>query len=178
MANGIVSNTGHDLWVVDLASGTPTRLTFGGLNDRPIWTPDGREIVYQGEAYGRDGLDKLPADGSGQPALLLAGTGLRPTSFTPDGKTLLFTQTSTSGKRVRVLPLVAPAGAGGPHPLRESAGSDDEAEVSPDGKWVALASRESGRSEVYVLPFPGPGPKTQISTETGNRPRSLGSEWS
>jgi serine/threonine-protein kinase len=170
VASGIFTDTGHDLWVVNLASGTPTRLTFGGVNDNPVWTPDGREIVYSVEASGKDGLHTLHADGSGQPALLLAGTGLSPASLTPDGKTLLFTQAGASGSRVMVLPLASPAG-GKPHPLHDSTGSETGAAVSPDGQWVAFESRESGRSEVYVTPFPGAGPKTQVSTEGGVEPR-------
>ncbi|MBI3400468.1 MAG: PD40 domain-containing protein [Acidobacteria bacterium] len=64
-----------DKWVVDLARGTPTRLTFGGANDNPIWTPDGRTIVYGGNKDGKPGLYKVPADGSGQPQLMLATLG-------------------------------------------------------------------------------------------------------
>jgi Tol biopolymer transport system component len=73
-----------------------------------------------------------------------------------------------------VLPLDASGAAAAPHPLRESTAPDVDAQVSPDGKWVALTSRESGRNEVYVLPFPGSGAKFQISADGGQRARWSG----
>ena len=90
VANAIRAEKGADIWVVDMARGTPTRLTFGGTNDNPIWTPDGRAIVYGGNKDGKPGLYKVPADGNGQPQLILAATEPVPTSFAPDGKTLVF----------------------------------------------------------------------------------------
>jgi serine/threonine-protein kinase len=171
MANAILEAKNSDIWVVDLARGTPTRLTFGGTNDNPIWTPDGRTIVYGGTKDGKPGLYKVPADGSGQAQLILATAEPLPSSFAPDGKTLVFHQPGPSGRpRIMVLPLDA-AGTPTPHPLREGAASDWDAHVSPDGKWVAFASTESGRPEVYVLPFPGPGAKFQISADGMWRPR-------
>ena len=74
LANAIRAEKGADLWVVDVARGTPTRLTFGGTNDYPIWTPDGRGIVYSGNKDGNQGLYKVPADGSGPPQLILSAT--------------------------------------------------------------------------------------------------------
>ena len=105
VANAILAEKGSDIWVVDLARGTPTRLTFGGTNDDPIWTPDGRTIVYGGNKDGKPGLYKVPADGSGQPQLILATTEAVPSSLTPDGRTLLFSQRGPSGLlRIMVLP--------------------------------------------------------------------------
>jgi serine/threonine-protein kinase len=91
VANGIHGDTGSDIWLVDLSRGNPTRLTFGGFNDYPIWTPDGHAVVYAGNIDKKSGLYRIPADGTGAPALVVAGTDLVPTSFSPDGKTLLFT---------------------------------------------------------------------------------------
>jgi len=171
VADAIQNEKGSDIWIVDLARGTPKRLTFGGVNDHPIWTPDGRAIVYGGVVGGKAGIYKVLADGSStQPQLLLTAAAALPTSFTPDGRTLLFTQAAATGKpSIMVFPL-DPAGAT-PHPLRESAAADGEGQVSPDGHWVALASNESGRSEIYVVPFPGPGAKFQISADGGTRER-------
>jgi serine/threonine-protein kinase len=95
-----------------------------------------------------------------------------PTSFAPDGKTLVFHQPGVGGRtRIMVLPLAGGRGTSAPHPLRESPASDADAHVSPDGKWVAFTSTESGRAEVYVMPFPGPGAKMQISADGASRPR-------
>jgi serine/threonine-protein kinase len=174
VANAILAEKGSDIWVVELARGTPTRLTFGGTNDYPIWTPEGRSIVYGGNKDGKPGIYKVSADGSGASQLIFAGGEAVPTSFAPDG-TLLFTQPGPNGKRrIMVLTLDAAGGAPAPHPLRENSAADFEGEVSHDGKWVAFTSTESGgRSEVYVLPFPGPGPKVQISADGGQR-----AQWS
>ena len=171
VANGIQNEKGSDIWIVDLARGTPTRLTFGGENDHPIWTPDGHAIVYGGNPNGKSGIYKVLADGSSaQPQLVMAAAGATPTSFTQDGKTLIFTQASaTSASAIKILPL-EPAG-GSPRALRESAAGDGEGQVSPDGHWVALTSNESGRAEVYVVPFPGPGGKHQISADGGAHAR-------
>jgi serine/threonine-protein kinase len=173
VANAIADDKNADIWVVDLTRGTPTRLTFGGQNDHPIWSPDGRRIVYGGTKDGKAGVYSVAADGSGQPELL-AGTetDVTPTSFTPDGKTLLYSQNVASQPHVMVMPVAAPGVAAQTHRLRDgAAGADFDAQISPDGKWVALTSSESGRPEVYVLPFPGPGPKTPISSDGGQRPR-------
>jgi tRNA A-37 threonylcarbamoyl transferase component Bud32/dipeptidyl aminopeptidase/acylaminoacyl peptidase len=172
VANAILADKGSDIWVVDLSRGAPTRLTFGGANDNPIWTPDERAIVYAGNKDGKPGVYKVAADGSGQPQLVLAGAEAAPTSFTPNGKTLLFTQPGPNGKaRIMVLPLDAAGGTASPYALRESSAADNDGQISPDGKWVAFTSAESGRREVYVLPFPGPGPKVQISSDGGERER-------
>jgi eukaryotic-like serine/threonine-protein kinase len=171
VANAILGEKGSDIWVVDLARGTPTRLTFSGTNDHPVWTPDGRAIVYGGTVSGKSGIYKVLADGSSaQPLLMLAAAATTPTSFTPDGQTLIFTEPDANGRTaIMVLPLATPGAT--PHPLRESSAADGEGQVSPDGHWVAFTSAESGRPEVYVLPFPGPGAKHQVSADGGARER-------
>ena len=173
VANAIIADKGSDIWVVELARGTPTRLTFAGNNDNPIWTRDGRSIVYKGNKDGKPGIYKVPADGSGQPQLILAGADAVPTSFTPGDTTLLFVQPAgPAGKRrIMVLPLNAAGGAPAPHAFRESSAADFEARVSPDGNWLAFLSSESGRPELYVMPFPGPGPKVQVSPNGASRAR-------
>jgi hypothetical protein len=174
VANAILSDKGSDIWVVDLARGTPTRLTFGGANDHPIWTPDGRAIVYGGTVSGKSGIYKVFADGSSaQPQLVLAATATIPTSFAPDGQTLVLTAPDANGRpAIMVLPLATPGAT--PHPLRVSSAPDGDGQVSPDGQWVAFTSTESGRPEVYVVPFPGPGAKHQVSADGGTRERWSG----
>jgi serine/threonine-protein kinase len=96
-----------------------------------------------------------------------------PTSFAPDGKTLVFNQPGPDSNRARimVLPLAGERSTPTPHPLREGSAKDEDGRISPDGKWVAFTSTESGRAEVYVMPFPGPGARVQISADGGSRPR-------
>ena len=126
VANSILGDKGSDIWVVELARGTPTRLTFGGANDNPVWTPDGRTIIYSGGTRdGKPGIYKVPSDGSGQPQLILAGANSAPTGLTPDGRTLLFHQPGPNGRaRIMVLPLEAAGGTPVPHSLRESTASE------------------------------------------------------
>jgi Tol biopolymer transport system component len=90
----------------------------------------------------------------------------------PDGKALVYYQ-SAGDKRnaIFVLPLVPGGSAAEAHPLHEASGSEIQAEVSPDSHWVAYSSNESGAPEVYVVPFPGPGPKVRISLDGGSAPR-------
>jgi serine/threonine-protein kinase len=172
VANGILGGRGADIWVVDLSRGTSTRLTFdqADQNLTAIWSPDGRRIVYTGAKDGKTGIYSVPADGSGQPELVIQGGGV-PKSFTPDGKTLLYTQGGSDRSRIMVLSMTGRATPDQPRLLREASAADTDAQVSPDGKWVAVTSNETGQPEVYVLPFPGPGPKVQISTQSGQRPR-------
>ena len=172
VANGIHDSSGSDIWLVDLSRGNPTRLTFGGVNDNPIWTPDGRAVVYAGTANNKPGIYRVPADGSGTPSLVLAGSNLVPTSFASDGKTLLFNGADSAGQvHVNVVTLDGTGSAGAPRQLRESAKSDSAGQFSPDGHLVAFVSGESGRAEAYVVPFPGPGPKVQVSDNGASRVR-------
>jgi len=157
----------RDIWVVDLDRGAPTRLTFGGYNDFPIWTPDGRHVVF-GQRAPKPGVYAVAADGGGKPELIVATeTQPSPASIAPDGRTLLY----SVGSRTQVLALDGVRASGEPHPLRESTAGERLAQISPDGKWVAFLSSESGSFEIYLMPFPGPGAKVRVSTGTGNIPR-------
>jgi Tol biopolymer transport system component len=141
-------------------------LTFeGGANVDPIWTPDGKRIVFKGA---KNRLYWQPADGSAGAELLtsseLAGNNV-PGSWTPDGKVLTFMEINpNTGYDVYMLK------DGKPQPFVSTAALETAPRFSPDGRFVAYASDESGRLEVYVRPYPGPGGKWQISTEGGGEP--------
>jgi serine/threonine-protein kinase len=173
IANGIQSDKGTDIWVQDVQRGTPTRLTFAGDNDNPVWTPDGKHIIYTGSKDGKFGLYSIAADGSGKPELVLAtDKPAVPSAVTADGKTLLFDQVGPEKRRqIFVVALPAAGAPATPHPLHEAASGESGAQVSPDGHWVAYQSNESTTVEVYVTSFPGPGAKQRISTQGGQRPR-------
>ena len=173
LANSILVDERTDIWAVDLQRGTPNRLTFNGGNDNPIWTPDGREIVYSNTNGGKFGLYSVAADGSAAPVLIASTERFSlPMSFTPDGKTLLYRQRAANGNnQIFVLTPGVGGAARGPRPLRGSNASDLDADVSPDGKWVAFTSDETGAAEVYVIPFPGPGGRTRVSTSGGRDAR-------
>jgi eukaryotic-like serine/threonine-protein kinase len=183
IANSI-SNVGapdasSEIWTFDVERRTRTRLTFDGKNANPIWSPDGRTITYGGSPDGKAGLYRVAADGSSRPELLLATTSIpTPTSWSPDGKKLLYSQAEGEKPRIWVLPVTvstavstavntAGSAAGKPEPLHDATALEMDAQFSPDGRWVAYVSNESGRPEVYIQPFPGPGAKTRVSTNGG-----------
>src|SRR5262249_2478072 len=112
------------------------------------------------------------ADGSGPEEHLFTGAGLPRTGiFTPDGRTLIYTQSSPqTGSDLWVLPLEGNPDARKPRVFLQTPFTEAAPQLSPDGRWVAYVSNESGRPEIYVRPFPGPGGKWQISTEGGQSP--------
>ena len=177
VANGITGAKGiRDIWTFDVERGTLTRLTFGGqgdVNDNAIWSPDSRRVFYSGRGSAKSGVYSVPADASSKATAVLATEAPAvPTSITPDGKTLLY-HTAGPGKRVQVFQLPIPAGgqSAKPQPLHEPVGVESGAQISPDGRWVAYVSNESGTDEIYVLPYPGPGPKVRVSLDGGGAPR-------
>jgi Tol biopolymer transport system component len=126
-------------------------------------------VYYSGVVDGARGIYLVPADGSSRrPTLILATDSIAvPTSISPDGKTLLYYQR----QQIQVLPLPADGQPAKPHPLHEAPAAELAAQFSPDGHWVAYVSVESTQNEVYVLPYPGPGPKIRVSLEGGASPR-------
>ena len=177
VVNSISSTAGtrdasSEIWIFDVERRTRTRLTFDGQNANPIWSPDGRTITYGGSPSGKTGLYRVAADGSSRPELLLATSAFpTPFSWSPDGKTLLYSQ-ADSGKPSRIWVLPVPGSAPGkPVPLHDATVYESDAEFSPDGRWVAYVSVESGQMEIYVQPFPGPGAKTRVSTNGGGSSR-------
>jgi len=162
-------DTPGDIWVFELERRTKTRLTFEGANICPIWTPDGRRITFGGNSAGKHGIYSVKADGSAKPELLVATDSIaEPTSWSPNGKWLLYHTAASAGKphKIWLLPLSSGA-AGKPVPLHDNTVYEGDAQVSPDGRWVAYVSSETGQREVYIHPFPGPRGKERVSTEGG-----------
>jgi serine/threonine-protein kinase len=154
----------RDVWVVDLAQYTWSRLTTDGLSNRPIWTADGRRLIYSSN----DDLWWIPADGSGKPDSLLVANGSRfGGTATPDGRAVIFAESASDRAGIRRLVFdSAPASE------RLLPGSFGEAApaLSPDGRWLAYQSDETGRTEVYVRPYPGLGARISISLQGGSEP--------
>jgi eukaryotic-like serine/threonine-protein kinase len=160
----------RDIWVYDIPSGTSTRLTAaddGSVNERPEWTPDGKRVLYRTSKERRASIWWRPADLSEREAPLL--TSDREDYFeavmTPDARGIVY-QLDTTGADVMYRQL---SGDTVPKPIANSPGIESMARVSPDGRWVAYVSEESGRDQVIVQPFPT-GPRTQVSIGGGREP--------
>jgi serine/threonine-protein kinase len=172
LAMDILAEGQGDIWIYDIQRDVQTRLTFSDGDDvEPIWSPDGEYIYYTAEVEGRDGIHRKLSDGSGDPeTLFLADGDVSPTSISPDGKTLAFNQQIRAGNwDIGLLRVDQEAE---PEMLVTSPALEASAMFSPDGRWLAYISNESGTFEVYVRPLEGRG-KWQISSQGGSWP-----EWS
>jgi len=156
-------------WIYDVARKTRTRF-FYEEGTWPLWTPDSRQIVFYSRRAGTRGLFWKPAGGSGAEEQLVVTQAdfAVPVSFSPDGRFLAFVESRPStGYDIGVLPL---EGARTPQPFLQTRFNESTPMVSPDGRWLAYTSNESGRNEIYVQPFPTPGEKVQISRNGGADP--------
>lgn len=155
-----------DIWIYDLLLGTRIRMTTEGLNRRPVWTPDGSRIAFQSGGPSDFDLVWQTADGSSERELLLGRPGAQfPDAWTPDGKVLAFNEGGTGNRDIWMLPLGEE-----PVPFLVTRFNERGPAFSVDGRLVAYVSDESGRDEVYVTRYPGPGAKLPISTDGGNQP--------
>jgi len=168
-----------DIWVDEWERDTLTRLTFGGeFNSSPVWTPDGQRITYSShEAGGVWNLYWKRADGAGDALRLTESKNQKyPNSWRLDGKVLAFTQLNPDTSwDILTLAIEGDEKSGWkpgePKPFLNSPFNEQDAAFSPDGRWLAYSSNESGNPEVYVRPFPGPGGKWQISVGGGLFPK-------
>ncbi|MGH9740262.1 MAG: protein kinase domain-containing protein [Candidatus Acidiferrales bacterium] len=174
-------NLTYDLWLADILRNTSTRLTFGASPAGPVWSPGGNRVAFSSGGSSGSNLYEKSANGAeGQQLLLKSDTGTIPTSWSHDGRFLLFTSTTAPTKDdLWVLPL---EGDKRPQPFLRTQFNERDASFSPDGHSVAYTSDESGREEVYVRPFfqaPNgktalPGAKWLISSSGGIQPRWRG----
>ena len=187
----ISSESGSDIWLLDLGRTTRIRFTAGGTSAFPVWGPDGARVAFQSTAPGPWNLFWKPLDGSeSQPFLkaadasastwpgaganllpgtlpTLSGAGPQfPMSWSPDGHSLAFHERKPSGER----DIWVTTSGGDPTPFLITPFDERAPRFSPDGKWLAYVSDESGRNDVYVQPFPGPGRKWLVSTDGGVDP--------
>jgi Tol biopolymer transport system component len=165
-------NGNRDIWMLDLARELFTRFTLDpAMEFMPVWSPDGARILYGSNRSGRYDLYTRLANGAGAEELFLhSDLDKGPWSWSRDGQRILFRSLEINGAiTMTVLPL-----SGDRKPVPFYSGSLSIGPISPDGRWVAYVSGESGRSEVYVQSFPAPGGKWQVSTAGGGYPRWRG----
>lgn len=160
-----------EIWVTEIARGTSTRLTFGTADSGGVWSPDGREVAYYSTRSGRSqffrrllstGVEELVAD---------VNNGIIE-DWSRDGRFLTFIMSGG----VWALPVTGDVKPFPVVPVRSP--GQDEAQFSPDSKWIAYHAADTGRTEVYIQPFPGPGERIPVSTGGGAQPqwRSDGKE--
>jgi Tol biopolymer transport system component len=160
----------RDVWLADLASGTLTRLTSEGTtNERPEWSPDGARVLYRSDRGDRTGIYWRPADLSAEatPLLLSEHFDLYEAVMSPDSRYIAY-QLDTLGADIYYR---ATSGDTTPHPIAANARAVEiMPRISPNGKWIAFTTDESGRNDVVVQPFPGPGGRIQVSVNGGTEP--------
>ncbi len=159
-----------DIWLAEYERGTMTRLTFEGTNGAAIWMPDGNEIIFSSDRGGTFGIYRKPSDGSLPAEPWLESPLPRfPLSWSPDGQVLAFAEMDpTTGLDIW---LASTESGESPRPLLNTSFNEGGAAFSPNGRWIAYVSDETGREEVYVRALPGPAGKWQISSGGGNEPR-------
>jgi serine/threonine-protein kinase len=175
----MVNVQGHqDLWIQETERRPSVRLTsLPGARQSPVWSPDGTHILFAGSSQGNWGIYWIRSDAGGEPRLLLAKpepVNMHPVAFSPDRKLVLF----EGGNPFTAMDVWRTSFEGTPddphlgtlEPLLRARGFPMPA-FSPDGRWLAYASEESGKREIYVQPFPGPGGKVPVSTDGGGFPQ-------
>jgi eukaryotic-like serine/threonine-protein kinase len=165
IAVGITSRSGdRDVWILDVAQRALSRTTNQRIAGWPAWTPDGRFVLYSQNAD----IWRVAADGSGSPEALLEAVGSRfPGNTTPDGATLVFQEDGSGSDGLRLLALDSTRAA---RTIIPSAFREGAPALSADGRWLAYQSDQSGRTEIYVRPFPQLGARVQVSLQGGAAP--------
>jgi eukaryotic-like serine/threonine-protein kinase len=162
-----IEGPNHDFHVYDFDRAVMTKMTTDGESHDPVWTPDGKRLAFRSWQHGGMTMWWMPADRSAAAERLTQGTRHSPVAFSPDGRFLAFDdKNANTSDDVRAVDVQD----GSVRPIADTRFGEGSAKFSPDGKWVAYSSNESGRPQIYVQAFPGPGPKIQISNDGGIDP--------
>jgi serine/threonine protein kinase/dipeptidyl aminopeptidase/acylaminoacyl peptidase len=166
----------RDIWIWDIVRETLTRLTFDGISSTPLWTPDGKRIAFAKSAVTagvRANVYWKAADGTGEEEKLGSAQGSMPfpSSWSGDGNTLALFESNVDGGTGYDIGTLSMKGNHEWKPLLNQKYAEFQPKISPDGKWMAYASNESGQLEIYVRPFPEVNKgRWQVSTNGGNTP--------
>jgi Tol biopolymer transport system component len=143
-----------------------------GSSQAPVWTRDGARVIYRATRKGLRNVYWRAADGSGDEEALTTKASViqSPSSVSPDGQWLVFTESGTHEAGGRGIWVMRLEGDRTPRHLFPQPGGEWNGQLSPDGRWIAFQATVSSRTEIYVAPFPGPGPRHQVSIEGGVDP--------
>ena len=166
----LLSSAGADIWVQDRTANTFTRLTTEGTNTAPEWSADGRRVLYKSILDGKIRILWVPVDGSARAdTLYTPDVAINEAVLSPDGRWLVV-RTAPGGTYPRDIFAVELTGDRKFLPLATGPTSEQMPRISPDGKWLAYQSDQSGRNEIFVRPFPGEGARVQVSDVGGTEP--------
>jgi serine/threonine-protein kinase len=159
-----------DIWLYDLRVGSTQRLTSDTLDyNDPVWSPDGKRLAVSALNGRWKDISVIPIDAPQAPKRILERYGEQyPTDWSPDGKYVIFTEYAGDGGGAIGM---VPAEGGEVTMLAKSTHNQAAGRISPDGRWLAFDSDETGQTEIYVQPFPGPGRKTRLSSSGGRTPQ-------
>ena len=160
-----------DIWLFDIARNTPSRFSFSNSHELcPLWSPDGSRIVFTSDRSGREDLYLKNSTGIGNKELLLqTGSPLFADDWSRDGRYIIYESNGSKTKfDLWILPIT---GDRKPYPFLQTDFNETHSQFSPDGRWVAYVSDESGRAEVYIRSFTASGGKWQISSGGGDQPQ-------
>ena len=170
----IVGDPNNDIWVYELDRGVRTRLTTAAqVTVSPVWSPDGAQIVFCTQELARAPLEfrltTMSSYGAGERKIFFRSKErVEPSDWSRDGRFVLVDRGNIGAQDVWVVPVAEPDKA---FPLVQTPSSERAGQFSPDGRWVAYQSLQTGRSEIYVTPFPGGGGRWQVSATGGTQPR-------
>ena len=164
------SGASQDIWICDIAARAFTKLTTEGNNDRPEWSPDGKRVIYRSSRAGK--LFTIwwqTADGGtpAEPLVRASAIDVAEAVLSRDGRTVVY-RTGSAGTADLWYRRVE--GDTTPKPIATTKFTETAVRISPDGQWVAYVSDESGQLQVYVVPFPGPGVRYQVTIDGGSSP--------
>ena len=173
-----IENRNNDIWIYEIGRDVWTRFTFDPAVDRrPIWSPDGSKIVFVNE--NKNDFFQKEASGAGSKELLLeSDLRKRSSNWSRDGRFIAYNARDAKTWDIWILPMNPNTQMVSedeePFPFLQTTFNEQRPVFSPDGRWIVYQSDESGRSEIYIRPFPGPGGKWQVSTNGGTRPHWRG----